>query len=713
LLAIFVEAQASTPTVLPQFVMGGGWYSALYFTNTTGAPVSLQVSFFSDGGQPMAVPRSGLAPSSLHSFNLPARGSVRIEAPNSGPLVQGWALTNLPAGVTGYAVFRQSVAGFPEQEAVIPLSTATSRSSTLVWDNSDSLISTIAVLNPSDTTTSVRVTARSETGQIMGTAQIPLGAKNKTAFVLSGLAGLAGLAGQRGTVDFAVSAPAAVSVLGLRFKGTAFTSIPAAIDLVNPDSVQPVIPAPSLQGTALSSVLVRLSWANTASAVVRYRIERKTGLVGVYMEIGQAGPSATSFEDKGLAATTHYVYRIRVETSGGLSSYSNEVSISTAASLPAPPTNLQGAAPSFNQAALTWTNNAHDATAIRVEARTVGSPLFTDIGKAATLTSTGVTGLQATTSYLFRVRAENAVGYSQYSNEVSVTTPPPPITVFLIHGLNQDPSDMRGLHESLAGPLGIDPRRFRIDSGFDFSDCAFNPLPCFSSCTVTTGAQRLAHYINKVGPPGDIVLIGFSMGGLIARDMAANNWFGALSQRRVIGLVTLGTPNLGYPYDVRDRVPFCSAIVQAMDGNWRSQQTQNRVALSSYLTSLTSQWNGLAYPGVDGAWLAASGRSCSDPTRYGNASTGCRDENPFSDGVVCDDSASYNVVPTQWALSPTGTRPNRLWRDPGQIYVHSHSWATGLVLCGSPGNPASYPLLSNPPTYGPLFAAIKETLNGL
>lgn len=698
--------QAGTPTVLPQFVMGGGWYTALYFTNATASPVNFQVSFFGDNGQPMSVPRPGLTPASVHSLNLSARGTAHIEAPNSGSLMQGWALVDLPAGVTGYAVFRQTVAGVPDQEAVVPLTGTSSRSATLVWDNTDGLVTAAAVLNPSNSPTIVQVTARNEVGQILGIAQLPLPAKSKTAFVLSDQSGLAGLVGQRGSADFTVAAPAAVAVLGLRFKGTAFTSTPPAVDLVDPDLIPALIPAPSLQATALSPTQVRLSWTNNATGVIRYRIERKTGAGGTFAEIAQPGSAATTYDDSGLATATAYSYRIRAETSAGFSPYSNEVSATTSQGLPAAPTNLQATATSSSQANLIWTNNAPDATVIRVESRPAGSATFTDIGAAATLTSTGVTGLQPNTSYTFRVRAQNAAGYSSYSNEASITTLPVPKTVFLIHGINQDRSDMQGLYDSLTGSLGIDLRRFRVDVGFDFRECA-DATFCDSNCSISAGAQKLARYINTVNPPGDIVLVGFSMGGLISRDMIANNWNGVLNARKVAGLVTLGTPSLGYPYTYIDRIASCTPLLLQMDGNWRSKQAQGVVVLSDYLLNLTNQWGNSAFPGNNRVWLAASGRSCSNPIRNLDNTTGCRDSNPYSDGVVCDDSATY------WVNTAAGTRPSRYWQDPGGIYVHSHDSATGFILCGNSGDDTRNPLLSNPPVFGPLFSALKETINGL
>jgi pimeloyl-ACP methyl ester carboxylesterase len=466
----------------------------------------------------------------------------------------------------------------------------------------------------------------------------------------------------------------------------------------------PLPPAPTLQAAATSALQVHLSWSSTATGVVRFRLERRTA-TGNYGEISQLSATSTAYDDSGVTGSTGYFYRVRVETAAGVSPYSNEVAVTT---FPNAPTNLQGTAISSSQISLTWTNNSPDATAIRVESQPSGSTSFTDIGPAGALTDTGVTNLQPNTTYSFRVGAQSSVGYSAYSNVAAVTTLPIPKTIFLIHGIGQSKADVQGLYSSLTSSSGIDLTRFRVNAGFDFSECAATDF-CSSSCSISSGAQKLAQHIADANPPGDIILIGFSMGGLLARDLMANGRL-ILNGRRISALITLGTPNLGYPYTFVDTALFCTQLVQEMNGNWRSQQATNTVVLSSYLYSLVNQWPSASYPGSASSWMAASGRSCSDPIRTIDATTGCRDKNPYSDGVVCDDSATY------FTSTPSGTAPNSYWQDPSQIYVHSnYGWGTGssLVLCGNSGNPTFNPPLSNPPVFGPLFAAIKGLINGL
>ncbi len=166
-------AQAA-PKLLPQFAFGGGWYSALYFTNTSDSPVAFQVDFTGDDGNPLNVP--SVAGSST-TVSLAPHGTAIIEAPNFGPLKQGYAPLSLPSGVVTYGVFRQSLPGLSDQEAVVPLSGAFSTASTLIWDESN-FSTGVAIVNPSSVPTTVAIVLRDTGGVIIGSTTVPLAAKN-------------------------------------------------------------------------------------------------------------------------------------------------------------------------------------------------------------------------------------------------------------------------------------------------------------------------------------------------------------------------------------------------------------------------------------------------------------------------------------------------------------------------------------------------------
>ena len=160
-----ISGDVASPKVLPQIAFGGGWYSALYFTMSGAGNASFQVNFVNADGTPLNVPSFGAASTTV---NLVGHGTAFVEAPNTGPLNQGYATFSLPPGVTGYGVFRQSVDGRAEQEAVVPLSSAGSTTCTLIWDDTN-LTTAVAIVNLSSAANIVTVTARDFQGRTLGT----------------------------------------------------------------------------------------------------------------------------------------------------------------------------------------------------------------------------------------------------------------------------------------------------------------------------------------------------------------------------------------------------------------------------------------------------------------------------------------------------------------------------------------------------------------
>jgi P pilus assembly chaperone PapD len=107
---------------------------------------------------------------------------------------------------------------------VVPFSDASATSNTLTWDETN-FVTAVAVVNPGSTAETVAVTLWDENGKAIGTSSIALAPGSKTEATLRTLPGLSGMVGQRGSAQFSASG-GSVAVLGLRFDGSAFTSIP-------------------------------------------------------------------------------------------------------------------------------------------------------------------------------------------------------------------------------------------------------------------------------------------------------------------------------------------------------------------------------------------------------------------------------------------------------------------------------------------------------
>ena len=213
--------QTQQTKILPQFVFGGGWYTALYFTATPDSDASFTVNFIGDNGAPLNVPALG---GSSVNVTMSAGSTTLLEAPNVGPdLIRGYVSVTLPPNVTGYGVFRQTVPGRPDQEATVPFVNASSKTMTIIWDENG--FSTGAAFVNLGSGNQVTITVRGAGGGVIDTQVVPLAPNTKTSKTFEEIFGTE-LAGRRGAADFTVSS-GAVAVLGLRFGSAAFTDIPA------------------------------------------------------------------------------------------------------------------------------------------------------------------------------------------------------------------------------------------------------------------------------------------------------------------------------------------------------------------------------------------------------------------------------------------------------------------------------------------------------
>ena len=93
-----------------------------------------------------------------------------------------------------------------------------------------------------------------------------------------------------------------------------------------------------------------------------------------------------------------------------------------APSPPASPTSLAAKTASSSEIDLVWTDNANNEDQFLVEQSTDGQTFTQAATTAANVASFNVTGLQANTTYTYRVRASNSTGPSGYSNTAGATT---------------------------------------------------------------------------------------------------------------------------------------------------------------------------------------------------------------------------------------------------------------------------------------------------
>jgi subtilisin-like proprotein convertase family protein len=178
--------------------------------------------------------------------------------------------------------------------------------------------------------------------------------------------------------------------------------------------------------TTVSSTRIDLVWADNSSSEQGFKVERSTDGV-TFAQIGTMASNNTFASDMAVTAGHSYYYRVRAYNTSGDSDYSMVGRATTASgpapSLPAAPSALTATAASSSQINLAWTDNANNETGFAIE-RSTDNATFTQIATVGVnVTTYANTGLNAGTTYHYRVHAYNSVGNSAFANTASATTP--------------------------------------------------------------------------------------------------------------------------------------------------------------------------------------------------------------------------------------------------------------------------------------------------
>lgn len=211
---------------LPQMANGDGWKTQIFLVNLSTVSMPFQVDFWTSAGGFWQLAITGVGTGDQLTGTLGPGASVVFETSGQGALAQGWGELTYDTNVGrigGFGVFRQSVAGRPDFEAVAPLSSLFDKVLILPYDNTGGFTTGVACVNGAGSAgATITATIRDEAGATYATDTIQLPASGHTAFTMP--ARVPATAGRRGTVVFR-SSTSFFSALGLRFSpGGAFTS---------------------------------------------------------------------------------------------------------------------------------------------------------------------------------------------------------------------------------------------------------------------------------------------------------------------------------------------------------------------------------------------------------------------------------------------------------------------------------------------------------
>lgn len=184
-----------------------------------------------------------------------------------------------------------------------------------------------------------------------------------------------------------------------------------------------VLPPTNLRASAFGTQVVLLEWNDNSDNENIFRIERKS-LFSEFTEIGNVGPNMTFFTDFGgnLYAGGTFFYRVKVFSSKD-SAVSNIAEVTTFENDLLPPAQLTASYQSLLRIVeLRWINMDSRTLYFEIERKTELDNYKTIDTIRAVNSLYLDSSVEIGNKYFYRIRGYNGYNYSDYSNEIYVST---------------------------------------------------------------------------------------------------------------------------------------------------------------------------------------------------------------------------------------------------------------------------------------------------
>jgi len=196
--------------------------------------------------------------------------------------------------------------------------------------------------------------------------------------------------------------------------------------------------APTLQSAVVVSEYLALTDIARQAWLLLVTASQNTGQegsLGVPLQNSEIQAQVTAIWDAGtvtrsnlLALLTKGGSRAEVLWGDGAVVTINDISLAIFNARPATPSNLEATAISEERIDLTWVDASDDEDEFTIEWSLNGSNWIEAVTLPANTTSWSNTGLHTEVTYLYRIKASNIYGKSDYSNVAQATTLPIPVS---------------------------------------------------------------------------------------------------------------------------------------------------------------------------------------------------------------------------------------------------------------------------------------------
>ena len=179
-----------------------------------------------------------------------------------------------------------------------------------------------------------------------------------------------------------------------------------------------------LTAVAVNDDKITLNWTDNSNNEDGFRIHQSSDGT-TWTSIHDTGANATSYSVTGLRGNRTYYFRVRAFNTAQPVSTSDFSNVASDTTGPTAPTNLVATSKSPSQINLVWDDMSGSEAGFKIEQATAsGGPWSQIATNVASDPTYSVTGLNASTTYWYRVRAYNGNANSMYSNTDSATTKP-------------------------------------------------------------------------------------------------------------------------------------------------------------------------------------------------------------------------------------------------------------------------------------------------
>jgi fibronectin type 3 domain-containing protein len=162
-----------------------------------------------------------------------------------------------------------------------------------------------------------------------------------------------------------------------------------------------------------------LTWNDQATNETSFKVVRNVN-GGANSTIASLGANTEAYADTTISQGNTYCWKVRAHNKIGYSNYTDTVCARSGK--PFKPTNMASSVISANRVDLTWQDNAIGEDRFRLYRSVNGGAYAVIANLAENVESYSDTTVTAGNTYCWRIRAQNGLGYSNYSN-VTCRTP--------------------------------------------------------------------------------------------------------------------------------------------------------------------------------------------------------------------------------------------------------------------------------------------------